>query len=312
MVFLGNDKAKQTLYKMTKSGRTSHAILLCGEKGCGKKTFARLLAQAFLCESENAPCGVCDICKKVESKNHVDVEEISEFVRPNSFSVERVRDIRKNAYISPNEGKKRVFILANADCMSDSAQNALLKIIEEPPETAVFILTAQNREKLLPTVLSRCVTIPLLPVEENEALNFVSSRYPDFDKDALLKLSSVFGGNIGALSEAVENPKALEEIESAVSLLDTLIKNDRYGTLVRLSKLQSSAAAVPVLENAVFILSKSVSKEAVFNLERAPIESRLFWLGEFIEALGNIRKNANIPLLMTQLCVKLYSLGECL
>ncbi len=307
MVFLGNEKAKETLKKMSISGRLSHAILLCGEKGIGKKTFARLLAQAFLCEDENSPCGVCDACKKVENKTHVDVDEICEFTRPNTFSVERVREIRKDAYISPNEGKKRVFILANADCMTTSAQNALLKIIEEPPETAVFILTAQNRENLLPTVLSRCVTIPVLPIDETAAKERVEKLYPDFDKNTLSSLSQVFGGNVGALIEAVNNPKALDEINVALKLIDTLIEKDRYETLVTLSKLQNSSSATPVLENAVFILSKSVSTNAVKGLDTAPIEARVFWLSTLIGALSDIRKNANIPLLMTHLCVKLYS-----
>ncbi len=307
MEFLGNQKAKQTLEKMKQSGRISHAILLCGEKGVGKKTFARIIAQTVLCESENAPCGVCENCKKINNKTHVDVEEISEFTRPNSFPIDKVREIKKTAYVSPNEAKLRVFILANADCMKAEAQNALLKIIEEPPSTSVFILTAQNREKMLETVLSRCVSIPLLPVEETVAKEYVKSLYPEKDTKTLENMSQVFSGNIGALIDAVNDKDCIQQIDYAFDIIKSLKEKDEYKTLVLLSKLQK-AQATPIFEKVVFILSRSVEENSVSHLEGVSAESRLHWLTQFICALNDITKNANIPLLMTQLCVKLYSL----
>ncbi len=309
MAFLGNEKAKSTLLKMRDSERFSHAILLTGQKGLGKKEFARLIAKTVLCENKNAPCNVCENCLKINSGNHADVTEVFEFTRANSFSVDKVREIRSTAYISPNEAKKRVFILANADCMNDSAQNALLKIIEEPPETAVFILTAQNRERLLPTVLSRCVTIPVLPIDDESAKMRVKELYPNVNEKLLNELSSVFGGNVGALYDAVKNEKSLEVINYSKELLKTLCDSDRYRTLVVLSRLQNSAAATEVLENAVFLLSQSVAGKSFENLDSAPLEMRVFWLSELISALSAAQKNANIPLLMTQLCIKLYT-GE--
>ncbi len=306
MVFLGNEKAKNTLEKMRQSDRISHAILLCGEKGLGKKTFARLIAQTILCEENNAPCHECPNCVKIKNGTHVDVTEIADCTRPASFSVERVRDIKQKAYISPNEARKRVFILANADCMTDAAQNALLKIIEEPPETAVFILTAQNREKLLTTVLSRCVTIPVVPVSDEVAKARVKELCPNVENTTLNALSKVFGGNIGALKDAVNDPKAIETLEKANSLLGSLARQDKYSTLVALSTFSSGAAATPVLENAIFILSKSVAGESNPILDAVPLEIRVYWLSQFISALSDIGKNANLMILMTHLCINLY------
>lgn len=301
MEFLGNQKAKKTLYKMKQSGRFPHAILLCGEKGLGKKTFARLVAQTFLCESENAPCNACETCHKIESKNHVDIEQISEFTRPNSFPVDKVREIKKTAYLSPNEAKVRVFILANADCMGVQAQNALLKIIEEPPQTAMFILTAQNREKMLETVRSRCVSIPIMPVEETVAKDFVKKLYPD--NELVDMLSQTFSGNIGAIIEAVSDKDSVEQINYAHEIIKSLVQGDEYKTLVLLSKLKKDKM-LPIFEKVTAILSRQSCEE----LNGVPQEKRIRWLGEFIGAQNDVAKNLNPTLLMTRLCVKLYSL----
>lgn len=129
------------------------------------------LAAAILCEGEGEkPCGDCGPCHKVLSGNHPDVMVVGEEGGSRSFHIDAIRQVRLSAYVKPNEGKAKVYILCDAQNMTVQAQNALLKIIEEPPSYGVFLLTCDNRSKLLPTILSRVVTIPVATPTPEECL----------------------------------------------------------------------------------------------------------------------------------------------
>lgn len=291
MEFLGNTRAKEMLAGMVKTARFPHAVLICGEDGVGKKTFARIMAQAILCESENAPCGVCDNCKKISSGNHPDVEEITEYKKEASFKVDYVREIKSRAYLSPNEAKKRVFLIANAECMTHQAQNALLKVLEEPPETAVFILTTQNREKLLTTVLSRVVTIALSPVDVRDAVDYVKKIHPDADERDI----KLFSGNIGKALNLIENSAVKTTFERAREILSAIDKADKYKTLVLLSKLNSHNA-LPTLNALVQVICS----------ENGASEEKYLKLSKINCAISCLEKSANLNLTLTNLAVNLH------
>lgn len=291
MEFLGNTRAKEMLAGMVKTARFPHAVLICGEDGVGKKTFARIMAQAILCESENAPCGVCDNCKKISSGNHPDVEEITEYKKEASFKVDYVREIKARAYLSPNEAGKRVFLIANAECMTVQAQNALLKVLEEPPETAVFILTTQNREKLLTTVLSRVVTIPLSPVDVRDAVDYVKKIHPDADERDI----KLFSGNIGKALNLIENASVKTTFEKAREILSAIDSADKYKTLVLLSKLNSHNA-LPTLNALVQVICA----------ESGASEEKYFKLSKINLAISMLEKSANANLTLTNLAVNLH------
>ena len=290
MEFLGNTRAKEMLAGMVKTARFPHAVLICGEEGVGKKTFARIMAQAILCESENAPCGVCDNCQKINSGNHPDVEEITEYKKEASFKVDYVREIKSRAYLSPNEAGKRVFLIANAECMTVQAQNALLKVLEEPPETAVFILTTQNREKLLTTVLSRVVTIALSPVDVRDAVDYVKKIHPDADERDI----KLFSGNIGKALNLIENSAVKTTFERAREILSAIDKADKYKTLVLLSKLNSHNA-LPTLNALVQVICS----------ENGASEEKYLRLSKINSAISSLEKSANLNLTLTNLAVNL-------
>ena len=169
--FYSNDKAKKTLVNFLTDGRFPHTILLEGEDGCGKLTFAHMTAAALLCEQplEQRPCGRCRNCKRVLSDTHPDVSVIGDEDKLKGFHIDRVRQLRADAYIRPNEGGYKVYILRNIHNMTEQAQNALLKIIEEPPAQVVFLLTCNNRARVLPTILSRAAVLPLSVCSVQEA-----------------------------------------------------------------------------------------------------------------------------------------------
>ncbi|MCL2034931.1 MAG: hypothetical protein FWG94_09400 [Oscillospiraceae bacterium] len=125
------------------------------ESAHGGLSYAKEIAKAVLCRAENAPCGQCRDCKKADKDIHPDILVYSGGESSRSFHVDLVRDIRQKAYIRPNEAEAKVIILENAQNMTVAAQNALLKIIEEPPGSTAFILICDNKSALLDTVLSR-------------------------------------------------------------------------------------------------------------------------------------------------------------
>ena len=141
--------------------RLPHAILIESAAEDTAADFARQVAIALLCRREEKPCGECSACKKVRSDIHPDFLSYEGEGKSRAISVDKVREIRSGAYVLPNESERKIILLRGADAMLPPAQNALLKILEEPPASAVFILTAVNRFKMLETVRSRVSVISL-------------------------------------------------------------------------------------------------------------------------------------------------------
>ena len=144
----------------------SHAYLITGGCGDSRTALAGRLAAAYLCEGEGGaggPCGACRACRKVSAGTHPDVSRTAPAQGKREITVEQVRALRADAYIRPNEGKRKVYIIDPADAMNPTAQNALLKVLEEGPAYAAFLLTADQPGKILATVRSRCEPLPLPP-----------------------------------------------------------------------------------------------------------------------------------------------------
>ena len=169
--FAGNHAVKAQLSQQEEGRGLSHAYILSGPAGSGKHTLARLLCGAMLCAApaEGRPCGRCGPCKKVFAGIHPDVSVISGPGEGKPIAVDQVRQLRSDAYIRPNEGARKIYLLENADRMNASAQNAMLKLLEEGPAYAVFLLLAENGGGLLRTVRSRCEELALAPVSPGEA-----------------------------------------------------------------------------------------------------------------------------------------------
>lgn len=141
----------------------SHAYLITGGNREGRRTYARRLAQAYLCQGEHPPCGRCLPCRKVEAGIHPDVIWVSPLEEKREISVDQARTLRSDAYILPNEGSSKVYVIDPAEDMNPMAQNALLKVLEEGPAYAAFLLLAEEPGSLLDTVRSRCEQLTLAP-----------------------------------------------------------------------------------------------------------------------------------------------------
>lgn len=209
-----NLRAESLLAACLSGGRLSHAVLVEGMDGT--LAFAKKIAAALVCGSEqDKPCGKCNQCAKAEKDIHPDIIVYSGGERARSFHVDAVRELKREAYIRPNDTDSKVLILENVQNMTVQAQNALLKIIEEPPGAVTFILTCENKSVLLETVLSRV---------------------------------SVFSLNGGAPQSSAE-PDSFDT--QAASILDCLIAGREFDALAAFSAYEKDRAGFGNLLNAM-------------------------------------------------------------
>ena len=203
---LGNRQLKDNLISSLRRGRASHFYLISGPTGSGRHTLARLLAAALQCEDPQAPCGTCAACRKVFSGNHPDYITVED-PEHKKVPVKLVRQIRDDMFIRPNEGKKKIYLFPQE--LGTEGQNALLKILEEPPSYGVYILLTDNAEKILPTVRSRCVELKLLPLEQSVLRRELERKFPQKDAADISAAMERSGGFLGQAMELLADHVAV-------------------------------------------------------------------------------------------------------
>ena len=188
----GNEALKARLSAAFDSGRVAHSYLLCGPDGSGKHTLARSMAAAMQCTGRGElPCGVCTACRKVLSGQHPDVITVND-PEHKLIAVDVIRRMRADMFVRPNEGARKIYILDQD--MGEPSQNALLKILEEPPDYGVFLILTANAEKLLATIRSRCA-LKLSPLTPEEALPALRKQFPE-RPDEELRAALPAGGRL--------------------------------------------------------------------------------------------------------------------
>ena len=196
---VGQLSVTQTLKNQISNGRLSHAYLFTGTRGTGKTTCAKILAKAVNCEApvDGNPCNCCSACKSIDSGACMDVLEID---AASNNGVDNVRTLRDDAVYLPAEVKKRVYIIDEVHMLSMSAFNALLKIIEEPPEHLLFILATTELHKVPATILSRCQRFSfrrIFPEDIVERLNYIAyCEHIDLEGDASAFLARLADGGL--------------------------------------------------------------------------------------------------------------------
>lgn len=197
----------------------THAYIINGARGSGKKMLAKLFAMTLLCEKgDGDPCSTCHSCIQAESGNHPDIITVSH-EKPNSISVDDIREqVNNSVGIKPYSGPYKVYIVPQADLMTAQAQNALLKTIEEPPEYVVIMLLTENAQMLLPTINSRCVMLKLRNIKETLIRKYLMERLhvPDYKADICAAFAQ---GNMGRAIMLAQSEHFNEIREEALHLL---------------------------------------------------------------------------------------------
>jgi DNA polymerase-3 subunit delta' len=205
---LGNDRLKENLTASAARGRMSHFYLICGPEGSGKHTLAQLLAAAAVCREQDKPCLRCNACRKVLSSNHPDVITV---VDPDhkEVAVKLVKQYREDMFIQPNEADKKVYIFPQA--LRIEGQNALLKILEEPPAYGVCLLLSDNPEALLPTIRSRCTELKLNPLPKGILQRELQLAFPKAQAEDISAAISRSGGYLGQAKKLMESGATVSE-----------------------------------------------------------------------------------------------------
>ena len=203
---LGNQRLKDNLNASVSRGRISHFYLISGPKGSGKHTLAQLLSAAILCRGEQKPCLTCPACRKAMTGNHPDLITVTD-PDHKAVPVKMVRQIRDDMFIRPNEADRKIYIFPQE--LGDEGQNALLKILEEPPSYGVYILLSENPEQLLQTVRSRSTELSLQALPESVLRQQLQIRFPDASADTLSAAVARCGGYLGQALELMEEGGAI-------------------------------------------------------------------------------------------------------
>lgn len=199
--------------------KVSHAYILNGQRGSGKKMLAKLFAMTLQCESgKSEPCGECRSCIQANSENQPDIITVKH-EKPASISVDDVRtQVNGDIMIKPYSSPYKVYIIPEADLMTVQAQNAILKTIEEPPEYAVIFLLTENADSLLATIRSRCVILKLRNIKDKLVKKYLMEQMqiPDYQADLCAAFAQ---GNIGRAIMLAKSEHFNEIKEEAIQLL---------------------------------------------------------------------------------------------
>lgn len=241
---IGQDGIINHLQNAISAAKVSHAYILHGEEGMGKKTFATLFAKTLQCiEKDIYPCNKCKSCIQSDSGNQPDIMWITH--EKASIGVDDIRtQVNGDIHIRPYQSSYKIYIIDWAEKMTESAQNALLKTIEEPPDYAIILLLASSTHQLLPTILSRCVVLDLKPIQKQLIKEHLMTRYqiPDYKAELAAGFS---GGNIGkairyASSEDFERKK--EDILHILRYIDEMELHEIIAGIKTISENKASVS----------------------------------------------------------------------
>lgn len=233
----GNTNAVHALRHALAAGTLGHAYLFTGPPGVGRTTLARSVAMAVNCarvtpgvtpEAETAPCGICRSCRHIARGIHPDVRVISlatqaaeaerKGTRNASITIDTIRDLKDEAYQRPNEGRKRVYLIAEAEALNDASVSALLKVLEEPPAHVLFLLVAPSADAVLPTIRSRCQPVAMHALPRAAVAAWLVAEH-GADAETAARVAALAGGRPGAALGLLAEPDGAARAEGAETFL---------------------------------------------------------------------------------------------
>ncbi len=254
MRLYGKNSLKDRLDDIARKNRLPHAILLCGEKGCGKKVMARYIAQLFLCGAP--PCGSCAVCKNIERDEHPDVIYVKRECG-GAYPIKEVRELMRDNVIKPNNGDIKVYVFEDCGDMTALVQNVLLKLIEEPAPFLRFVFTCENENSILETILSRVTEFEVPSTGVNDCIEYLIDA--GYEKKQASELAETFAGNIGKCLDVINGGEEAALTGAAEKAAEALAKRDKYGIAKALSEVSGRAEFSRILDYFGGILRDALS-----------------------------------------------------
>jgi len=285
---VGQEHVVQALGNALTSGRLHHAYLFTGTRGIGKTTVSRILAKSLNCTGPDGsggvtahPCGVCQACTEIDADRYIDYTELD---AASNRSIDEIRDLIERAAYKPSVGRFKVFMIDEAHQLTKDAFNALLKTLEEPPDYLKFVLATTDPEKMLPTVLSRCLQFNLRPMAPETvrlhlervlqaegvtadagALRLLSRAARGSMRDGLSLTDQAIAYGAGQLDEAgVRQMLGTVDRSHAAALVAALARRDGVALLATVDELRAAGlSAAGTLEEMAMLLQQMAVAQAV-------------------------------------------------
>lgn len=306
---IGHEQVIWHLKNAIQMNKISHAYILNGEQGSGKKLLADIFAMTLQCEQGGTePCGTCRSCKQAMSKNQPDIIYVRH-EKPNTVSVEDIREqVNGDIQIKPYSSRYKIYIIDDADKMTAQAQNALLKTIEEPPAYAMLMLLTNNADTMLPTILSRCVRLNLKAVRDKDIKEYLMKemQIPDYQAD----LSVTFAqGNVGKAVKLASSDNFNEMKKDALELLRYMDRMELYEVIEAVKNINHYKTDIDefldlltiwfrdvLLFKATLEVEPLIFKEELDTIRVRAKESSYEGLEEIIKAIekARVRLKANV------------------
>lgn len=312
---LGHEQTIQHMKNAIRMNKVSHAYMINGEKGSGKRLLAGLFAQTLQCEAGGTePCMQCRSCKQAESLNQPDIIRITH-EKPNTISVEDIREqLNGDIQIRPYSSPYKVYIIDEADKLSVQAQNALLKTIEEPPSYAVIFLLTENAGTLLPTIRSRCVLLDLKPVSSQIIKRYLMEdlEIPEYRADICTAFAQGNVGKAKRLALSDNFGEMLDHVLHVVKYISEMEVGDLIEDLKKISKYKMEINDYldlltiwyrdVLLFKATRDADSMIFSDELISIRKKASESSYEGLGQIIEALEKakqrLKANVNFDLTM--------------
>ena len=238
----GHDKAIQMLSQALVLDRIPQSLLVVGLPHVGKTTLAFHFAMALNCTQKKKPCGQCDACRKIKNQTHPDVTLLDN--GQETLKIEQIRELQRELSLKAREGRYKVAVLCNFERATTAAANALLKTLEEPPPYTVLLLTAQNPNQLLPTIVSRCRVVTLRPIADSVIREALVSHWEATHEQATL-LSRLATGRLGWAVTALIDPESLTRREEYLSELYEVMHQGEAHRLAYAAGLSKKQETIP-------------------------------------------------------------------
>ncbi|MBR6807675.1 MAG: hypothetical protein IKM46_04740 [Clostridia bacterium] len=332
---IGNNVIKNLIGNDIVNRNCSHAYILEGAKGSGKKTAAEQIAAALSCYNKNStshdlPCGECDNCHRIFGNISSDVVRITSGDKV-SIGIDEIRNIKNGLYVTPNDSDFRTYIIENAERMTPQAQNALLLTLEEPPSFAVFLLLTEDSTKLLETVRSRAQCIRMEKFSSTEVADYLSSSYEGkrIQKsfpERFAAAVSLSDGSLGRAAELLSNTEDTSEIlkfrAEAMKLIPLMCSSKsaqmlKLGLTASIKNTHDAKIFLQILDCAIrdMVSAKRTSsenllfyvsyEEAAKAASEASIKKLFHIHAELIRAIMRLESNVSLKIVLTDMILKI-------